>query len=76
VLKASSENAMKGIIKYTDLPLVSSDHAGTDESAIIDSDLTLVMGGNMLKVIAWYDNEWGYSQRVVDLAELVASKWK
>ena len=76
VLKASSEHAMKGIIKYTDLPLVSSDHAGTDESAIIDSDLTLVMGGNMLKVIAWYDNEWGYSQRVVDLAELVASKWK
>ena len=76
VLKASSENAMKGIIKYTDLPLVSSDHAGTDESAIIDSDLTLVMGGNMLKVIAWYDTEWGYSQRVVDLAELVASKWK
>ena len=76
VLKAASENAMKGIIKYTDLPLVSSDHAGTDESAIIDSDLTLVMGGNMLKVIAWYDNEWGYSQRVVDLAELVASKWK
>jgi len=76
VLKAASENAMKGIIKYTDLPLVSSDHAGTDESAIIDSDLTLVMGGNMLKVIAWYDNEWGYSQRVVDLAELVASNWK
>jgi len=76
VLKAASENAMKGIIKYTDLPLVSSDHAGTDESAIIDSDLTLVMGGNMLKVIAWYDNEWGYSQRVVDLAELVASQWK
>ena len=76
VLKASSENAMKGIIKYTDLPLVSSDHAGTDESAIIDSDLTLVMGGNMLKVIAWYDNEWGYSQRVVDLAEIVAKNWK
>ncbi|MFO7629871.1 MAG: type I glyceraldehyde-3-phosphate dehydrogenase [Prochlorococcaceae cyanobacterium] len=76
VLKASSENAMKGIIKYSDLPLVSSDHAGTDESTIIDSDLTLVMGGNMLKVIAWYDNEWGYSQRVVDLAEIVAQKWK
>jgi glyceraldehyde-3-phosphate dehydrogenase (NAD(P)) len=76
VLKAASENAMKGIIKYSDLPLVSSDHAGTDESTIIDSDLTLVMGGNMLKVIAWYDNEWGYSQRVVDLAEIVAKNWK
>lgn len=76
VLKAASENGMKGIIKYSDLPLVSSDHAGTDESAIIDSDLTLVMGGNMLKVICWYDNEWGYSQRVVDLAEVVAKNWK
>jgi glyceraldehyde 3-phosphate dehydrogenase len=76
VLKAASENGMKGIIKYTDLPLVSSDHAGTDESTIVDSDLTLVMGGNMVKVICWYDNEWGYSQRVVDLAEIVAKNWK
>ena len=76
LLKASSEIGMKGIIKYCDLPLVSSDHAGTDESAIIDSELTTVMGGNMLKVIAWYDNEWGYSQRVVDLAEIVAKQWK
>jgi glyceraldehyde-3-phosphate dehydrogenase (NAD(P)) len=76
VLKASSENGMKGIIKYSDLPLVSSDHAGTDESTIVDSDLTLVMGGNMVKVICWYDNEWGYSQRVVDLAEIVAKNWK
>jgi glyceraldehyde-3-phosphate dehydrogenase (NAD(P)) len=76
VLKAASEGAMKGIIKYCDLPLVSTDHAGTDESAIVDSDLTLVMGDNMVKVISWYDNEWGYSQRVVDLAEVVARNWK
>jgi glyceraldehyde-3-phosphate dehydrogenase (NAD(P)) len=76
VLKAASENGMKGIIKYSDLPLVSSDHAGTDESTIVDSELTLVMGGNMVKVICWYDNEWGYSQRVVDLAEIVAKNWK
>jgi glyceraldehyde-3-phosphate dehydrogenase (NAD(P)) len=76
VLKAASENGMKGIIKYCDEPLVSSDHAGTDESSIVDSDLTIVMGGDMVKVIAWYDNEWGYSQRVVDLAEVVATKWK
>jgi len=75
-LKEAAENGMKGIIKYCDLPLVSTDHAGTDESAIVDSDLTLVMGDNMVKVIAWYDNEWGYSQRVVDLAELVARNWK
>ena len=75
-IKAASENGMKGIIKYCDLPLVSTDHAGTDESTIVDSDLTLVMGDNMVKVIAWYDNEWGYSQRVVDLAEIVAKNWK
>ena len=56
--------------------LVSSDHAGTDESTIVDADLTLVMDGNMVKVISWYDNEWGYSQRVVDLAEIVAKNWK
>jgi glyceraldehyde-3-phosphate dehydrogenase (NAD(P)) len=74
-LKSASEGAMKGIIKYSNLPLVSSDHAGTDESTIVDSELTLVMGDNMVKVISWYDNEWGYSQRVVDLAEVVAAKW-
>jgi glyceraldehyde-3-phosphate dehydrogenase (NAD(P)) len=74
-LKAASEGAMKGIIKYSDLPLVSSDFAGTDESTIVDSALTIVMGGNMVKVISWYDNEWGYSQRVVDLAEVVAKNW-
>ncbi|MCT0199156.1 type I glyceraldehyde-3-phosphate dehydrogenase [Synechococcus sp. CS-1325] len=76
VLKQASENGMKGIIKFCDLPLVSSDHAGTDESAIVDADLTLVMGDNMVKVISWYDNEWGYSQRVVDLAEVVARQWQ
>ena len=76
ILKAASENGMTGIIKYSDLPLVSTDHAGTDESTIVDSDLTLVMDGNMVKVISWYDNEWGYSQRVVDLAEVVARNWK
>lgn len=74
-LKVASEGPMKGIIKYCDLPLVSSDHAGTSESSIIDAALTLVMGGDMVKVVAWYDNEWGYSQRVVDLAEVVAQKW-
>lgn len=75
VLKAASEGEMKGIIKYCDLPLVSSDHAGTYESSIVDAALTMVMGGDMVKVVAWYDNEWGYSQRVVDLAEVVAQKW-
>nr|WP_199298710.1 type I glyceraldehyde-3-phosphate dehydrogenase [Leptolyngbya sp. FACHB-17] len=76
VLKEASETSLKGILKYCDLPLVSSDHAGTDESSIIDAALTMVMGGDMVKVVAWYDNEWGYSQRVVDLAEVVAQKWE
>ena len=75
VLKSAAEGSMKGILKYCDLPLVSGDHAGTFESSIIDSALTMVMGGDMVKVVAWYDNEWGYSQRVVDLAETVAQKW-
>jgi len=76
VLKKASETTMKGILGYTDEPLVSVDFRKTNESATIDSQLSLVMDGDMIKVIAWYDNEWGYSQRVVDLAELVASKWK
>ncbi len=75
VLKKASETTMKGILGYTDEPLVSVDFRKTNESATIDSQLSLVMDGDMIKVIAWYDNEWGYSQRVVDLAELVASKW-
>ncbi len=76
VLKNASETSMKGILGYTEEPLVSVDFRKTDVSATIDSELSLVMDGDMIKVIAWYDNEWGYSQRVVDLAELVASKWE
>ncbi len=76
VLKEASENSLKGILGYNDLPLVSCDYRGTDVSSIADGSLTLVMGGDMIKVVAWYDNEWGYSQRVVDLAEIVAQKWK
>jgi glyceraldehyde-3-phosphate dehydrogenase (NAD(P)) len=66
---------MKGILEYNDLPLVSSDYKGTDASSIVDASLTMVMGDDMVKVISWYDNEWGYSQRVVDLAETVGKKW-
>jgi glyceraldehyde-3-phosphate dehydrogenase (NAD(P)) len=76
ILKEASEGSLKGILGYNDLPLVSCDYRATDVSSIVDASLTLVMGGDMVKVVAWYDNEWGYSQRVVDLAELVASKWK
>ena len=74
-LKTASESSLKGVLAYSELPLVSCDYRGTDESSIVDANLTLVMGGDMVKVVAWYDNEWGYSQRVVDLAELVAAKW-
>ncbi|MEL6882622.1 MAG: type I glyceraldehyde-3-phosphate dehydrogenase [Cyanobacteria bacterium J06607_10] len=76
VLKNASETSMKGILGYTEEPLVSVDFRKTNVSATIDSQLSLVMDGDMIKVIAWYDNEWGYSQRVVDLAELVARKWE
>jgi glyceraldehyde-3-phosphate dehydrogenase (NAD(P)) len=74
-LKAAAEGSLKGILAYSDLELVSSDYRGHDASSIVDASLTMVMGGNMVKVVAWYDNEWGYSQRVLDLAEYVAQKW-
>ena len=76
VLKDASEKDLKGILGYNDLPLVSIDFRKTDVSSIVDANYTMVMGGDLLKIVAWYDNEWGYSQRVVDLAELVASNWK
>ncbi|NEP87686.1 MAG: type I glyceraldehyde-3-phosphate dehydrogenase [Okeania sp. SIO2C2] len=75
VIQEAANGPMKGIIEYCDLPLVSCDFRGHDSSSIVDASLTMVMGGDMVKVIAWYDNEWGYSQRVVDLAEVVAQKW-
>lgn len=75
VLQEAAENSLKGIMEYSDLLLVSSDYKGHDASSIVDASLTMVMGGDMVKVMAWYDNEWGYSQRVVDLAELMAQKW-
>ena len=73
-LKAASEGELKGILAYTDEELVSSDFKTTDVSSTIDSKLTMVMDNNMVKVIAWYDNEWGYSMRIIDLVAFVASK--
>ncbi|XP_022725094.1 glyceraldehyde-3-phosphate dehydrogenase B, chloroplastic-like isoform X2 [Durio zibethinus] len=69
------EGPLKGVLDVCDVPLVSVDFRCSDVSSTIDSSLTMVMGDDMVKVVAWYDNEWGYSQRVVDLANLVASKW-
>ncbi|GKV44419.1 hypothetical protein SLEP1_g51605 [Rubroshorea leprosula] len=73
--RKATEGPLKGILAVCDVPLVSVDVRCSDVSSTIDSSLTMVMGDDMVKVVAWYDNEWGYSQRVVDLAHLVASKW-
>jgi glyceraldehyde 3-phosphate dehydrogenase len=72
--RAAAEGPMKGILGVSDDPLVSSDFRGDSRSSIIDSMSTMVLGGTMVKVIAWYDNEWGYSSRCADLVSLVASK--
>ncbi|HEY7024553.1 MAG TPA: type I glyceraldehyde-3-phosphate dehydrogenase [Candidatus Limnocylindrales bacterium] len=65
---------MKGILGVSDEPLVSSDFRGDSRSSIIDSKMTMVTGGTMVKVLAWYDNEWGFSCRIADLVGLIASK--
>ncbi|MDF2722177.1 MAG: gap [Paenibacillus sp.] len=73
-LKEAANGALKGILVYTDEPLVSSDFNGDPASSTIDALSTMVVGDNMVKVVSWYDNEWGYSNRVVDLAAFIASK--
>ncbi len=71
-LKAAAESGpLQGIMAYTEDPIVSSDIRGSQFSAIVDSLLTVVIDGTMLKVVAWYDNEWGYSNRLVDLVQRV-----
>ena len=72
VLKEASEGSLKGIMGYTEELLVSMDYKGNPLSSIIDSDLTKVLCGNLVKVVSWYDNEWGYSTRTVDMAALIA----
>ena len=71
-MKAAAEGAMKGILEYTEEPLVSVDLKGNPNSSIFSALETLVLGGNFVKVVAWYDNEWGYSNRVVDLVKYMA----
>ncbi|MBD8070791.1 type I glyceraldehyde-3-phosphate dehydrogenase [Bacillus sp. PS06] len=73
-LKAASENELKGILNYSEEPLVSGDYNGDPASSTIDALSTMVMEGSMVKVISWYDNESGYSNRVVDLVKYIASK--
>jgi len=73
-LKAASCGALKGILAYTEDPVVSTDMMHNPNSSIVDSQMTKVLDGNLVKVISWYDNEWGYSMRVVDLALFLAKK--
>jgi len=70
--KAAAEGPLKGILGYSDEPLVSMDFKGDSRSSIIDAENTKVLGGNMIKVVSWYDNEWGYSCRTADLAAKMA----
>ena len=73
-LKAAAEGELKGILQYSEEPLVSKDYNGDPHSSSVDGLSTMVMEGNMVKVVSWYDNETGYSTRVVDLVEYLASK--
>jgi glyceraldehyde 3-phosphate dehydrogenase len=73
-LKEAADGSMRGLLGYTDRELVSMDFKGDDRSSIVDAKSTMVAGDNLLKVIAWYDNEWGYSCRVADLASFMAAR--
>ncbi|MGC7873086.1 type I glyceraldehyde-3-phosphate dehydrogenase [Desulfosporosinus sp. SYSU MS00001] len=73
-LRQAANNELKGILDYTDLPLVSRDFNGNPASSIVDGLSTMMMGDRMVKVLSWYDNEWGYSNRVVDLVKLIVAK--
>jgi len=72
--QAAAEGELKGIMEYCAEPLVSSDFKGNPASAIFDALSTMVIDGNMVKVLAWYDNEWGYSCRLADIAAYIAGK--
>jgi len=73
-LKAAAEGELKGILAYTEDPVVSTDMLHNPNSSIVDASLTKVLDGDLLKVVAWYDNEWGYSCRVVDLIKFLVAK--
>ena len=74
VLKEASENTLKGILGYSEEPLVSIDYKGDDRSSIIDALSTMVIGDDLIKVVSWYDNEWGYSARTVDLINYISER--
>ena len=75
-LRAAAEGPMQGLLGYSEEPLVSTDFKGDDRSSIVDAASTMVTGDHFVKVIAWYDNEWGYSCRVADLAAFMGERWR
>ena len=70
----ASKGEMKGILGYSNEPLVSRDHQGTKFSSVVDSLSTTAIGGNMIKVVLWYDNEWGYAERTIDMTKYIADR--
>jgi glyceraldehyde 3-phosphate dehydrogenase len=73
-LRAAAEKQLKGILEFCTEELVSIDFKGNPASSSVDAALTMVIGGNMVKVLSWYDNEWGYSCRTADLAAFMVKK--
>ena len=73
-LKDAANGELRGILAYSEEPLVSSDFKQNSNSSIIDAEYTKVIGGHMIKILSWYDNEWGYSCRVRDLVKFIAEK--
>ena len=73
-LRQAAEGKLKGYLEYTELPLVSHDFIGNPASSIVDGLSTMMIGEHMVKVLAWYDNEWGYSNRILDLVKLIVRK--
>ena len=73
-MKKAAEGSLKAYFGYNDKPLVSKDFNGCPKSSVFDATLTDVIGGKFVKVFSWYDNEWGYSNRVIDLAVFVGKK--
>jgi glyceraldehyde 3-phosphate dehydrogenase len=73
-LKDAANEELRGILGFCEEPLVSSDFKGNSNSSIVDAEYTKVIGGHMIKILSWYDNEWGYSCRVRDLVKYIAGK--
>jgi glyceraldehyde 3-phosphate dehydrogenase len=73
-MKKAAEGPLKGILAYSEGPLVSVDFNGNPASSILDAPLTKVLGGKLVKIFSWYDNEWGYSNRLADVTAFVAAR--